>query len=67
VRIRNGPGCAWKMDPPLILGADLHALLEAVGLPDKFDDMGMVRESVEQGCRQPFISKYHRIPHNTKR
>jgi hypothetical protein len=55
------------MDPPLILGADLHALLEAVGLPDKFDDMGMVRESVKQGCRQPFISKYHRIPHNTKR
>ena len=37
------------MDPPLILGADLHALLETVGLPDKFDDMGMMRQPIGQG------------------
>ncbi len=38
-------------------GSNSAVRAEAIGLAEQFDDMGMVRESVEQGCGQTFIAK----------
>jgi hypothetical protein len=42
----------------------LLALAKTIRFADKLDDVGFVGQAIQQGDRQPFISKQNRMPQN---